>query len=478
MTLAVAAAGRCCRRCSTACATQSGALNAASAARGRRARSVQRRARPGPGRPLGESPPTAATTCSARTDAARHASRRRSVDPQLTTPTTCAGRAADAAVDEACTVCGSIVEPSDGDDLTIARRRCTPNGKRGRRRWSRASRSPTSRTAVDAGARRAPRGRADRPAVALVLGLALSTHAAAAPRRACAPRRCASPRDGPDAPAAARRRPRRGRRPRPRARARCRTELRRQEAARRAFVATASHELRTPLTSLPGHAGAARGGPARRAARPRRRAATRSRAPRRELRRLSRARRPSCSTSRRLDAGGRSCARSRSSSASSRRAVAAEFELRAARRATSTLDVVPPIGPCWGRGDPDAVARVVRILIDNALRYAPPRRAGRASPPPTTAQRRRVEVADRGPGRPAEEREHDLRALPPRRGRPARRGRLRPRPGDRPRAGRAHGRHARARRRRRRGARFVLTLPAAAAPSPGPSPARDSVAAG
>ena len=50
------------------------------------------------------------------------------------------------------------------------------------------------------------------------------------------------------------------------------------------------------------------------------------------------------------------------------RAVAAEFGLRAGEREIA-LEVVPPAGACWARGDPDAVARVVRILIDNALRY-------------------------------------------------------------------------------------------------------------
>ena len=52
------------------------------------------------------------------------------------------------------------------------------------------------------------------------------------------------------------------------------------------------------------------------------------------------------------------------------RAVAAEFELRARERSTS-IEVILPEASCWGRGDPDAVARVVRILLDNALRYGP-----------------------------------------------------------------------------------------------------------
>jgi signal transduction histidine kinase len=81
------------------------------------------------------------------------------------------------------------------------------------------------------------------------------------------------------------------------------------------------------------------------------------------------------------------------------RAVAAEFGLRAGERDTA-IEVVPPNGPCWARGDPDAVARVVRILIDNALRY------GNGEPVRvTTGEDATVEVADRGPGVPTEERD-------------------------------------------------------------------------
>jgi signal transduction histidine kinase len=84
------------------------------------------------------------------------------------------------------------------------------------------------------------------------------------------------------------------------------------------------------------------------------------------------------------------------------RAVAAEFELRAGERGTE-IDLVPPDRACWGRGDPDAVARVVRILIDNALRY------GGGAPITVSASESgadaTVEIADRGPGVPAEERE-------------------------------------------------------------------------
>jgi signal transduction histidine kinase len=86
------------------------------------------------------------------------------------------------------------------------------------------------------------------------------------------------------------------------------------------------------------------------------------------------------------------------------RAVVAEFGLKAEERG-ATLDVVPPDGPCWSRGDPDAIARVVRILLDNALRYGPagePVRITAGSSP----RHAFVEVADRGPGvHPAEREE-------------------------------------------------------------------------
>jgi len=84
--------------------------------------------------------------------------------------------------------------------------------------------------------------------------------------------------------------------------------------------------------------------------------------------------------------------------------VAAEFELRARERDIE-IDVVPPGGPCWGRGDPDAVARVVRILLDNALRYGPSGQAVRVLAG-GDGQAASLTVADSGPGVPEQEREH------------------------------------------------------------------------
>ena len=176
--------------------------------------------------------------------------------------------------------------------------------------------------------------------------------------------------------------------------------LRRQEEARRAFVATASHELRTPLTLLQGmlelldddlregrvdledaqeQIAGAQG----------------------QLRRLEHLAADLLDLSR-LDA--EAPLRSEPIELGElTRAVAAEFELRAIDRGLR-IDVVPPIGPCWASGDPGAVARIVRILLDNALRFAPrdvPVRIAAAYHGETAT----VEVEDAGPGVPAAERE-------------------------------------------------------------------------
>ena len=178
-------------------------------------------------------------------------------------------------------------------------------------------------------------------------------------------------------------------------------ELARQENARRSFVATASHELRTPLTMLQGTMELLeedlRDGRVDIAD-----AQSQVAIARRELRRLSSLAGELLDLSR-LDASVplRSEAVELGELA---RAVAAEFGLRAHER-EAELEIVPPEGPCWSRGDPDAIARVVRILLDNALRYAPKGEPIRLTAG-CDAERTFIEVADRGPGvHPAEREE-------------------------------------------------------------------------
>jgi signal transduction histidine kinase len=206
-------------------------------------------------------------------------------------------------------------------------------------------------------------------------------------------------REGPDAPT-----PRDDRRDEvgdlARALTRMQEELRRQEAARRAFVSTASHELRTPLTMLQGtmelleediRSGRLDELDALRQVSDARTQLNRLSALSGELLDLSRLDAAVPLRSEPVELG------------EIVRAVAAEFELRARERSTSVSSILPD-GPCWGSGDPDAVARVVRILLDNALRYGP-----RGAPVRIEAQSRAgramITVADQGDGIPEEERD-------------------------------------------------------------------------
>ena len=176
--------------------------------------------------------------------------------------------------------------------------------------------------------------------------------------------------------------------------------LRRQETARRRFVATASHELRTPLTSLSGTLELL-GEDLEREDFDREDAREQVAFAEGQIQRLRNLATELLDLSR-LDAGIE--LRSEPVELGEvARAVAAEFALQA-RDTHRTLEVVPPIGPCWAQGDPDAVARVARILIDNALRYAPPGSMVRvaAAYHGTSAT---LAVVDDGPGVPPRERE-------------------------------------------------------------------------
>jgi signal transduction histidine kinase len=175
--------------------------------------------------------------------------------------------------------------------------------------------------------------------------------------------------------------------------------LRQQEDARRAFVATASHELRTPLTSLDGMLELladdlardpidlpdARERVARAQEQSRRLSGLAS-----DLLDLSRLDAPLELRSEPVELG------------ETARAVAAEFDARARERDTAIV-LDERDGQSWAQADPGSVARIVRILLDNALRVAP---AG------STVEVRigvggaaAIEVADAGPGVPAAERE-------------------------------------------------------------------------
>jgi signal transduction histidine kinase len=185
-----------------------------------------------------------------------------------------------------------------------------------------------------------------------------------------------------------------------RAFARMQTRLRRQEAARRAFVATASHELRTPLASLDGMLELLEddlNGEQLDIEDARERTAR----AREQSRRLSRLAADLLDLSR-LDAEVQ--LRSEPLELSELgRAVAAEFELAAAEQRVS-IDVHQPPQPHWAQADPGAVAQIVRILLDNALRVAPPGSSIDVQPG-ADAGWARIAVCDGGPGVPASERE-------------------------------------------------------------------------
>src|SRR5206468_1478094 len=169
--------------------------------------------------------------------------------------------------------------------------------------------------------------------------------------------------------------------------------LRHQENARRAFVATASHELRTPLASLDGmlelladdlaadpiDVDDARERLAHAQEQSRRLGSLAA-----DLLDLSR-----------IDADVE-LRNEPIELFELARAVAAEFDRRASERGV-ILVIEPAATSCWAEGDPGSVARIVRILLDNALRAAPP-----GSPVTLVvtgdAQWTRIEVRDEGSG--------------------------------------------------------------------------------
>jgi signal transduction histidine kinase len=182
--------------------------------------------------------------------------------------------------------------------------------------------------------------------------------------------------------------------------AQMRARLRAQEQARRAFVATASHELRTPLTSLDGmlelladdleseppDVEDARERVARAQQQSRRLSSLAS-----DLLDLSRLDAELELRSEPVELGELA------------RAVSAEFELRAAERRLS-VEIEGADGQHWVQGDPAGLARIVRILLDNALRIAPTDTMISIRVD-SEGDRESLEVADHGPGVSPEERE-------------------------------------------------------------------------
>jgi len=174
--------------------------------------------------------------------------------------------------------------------------------------------------------------------------------------------------------------------------------LRQQEEARRAFVATASHELRTPLASLEGMLELLADDLQADQLDLEDAASLLDRA-RAQSRRLGRLAADLLDLSR-LDA--EVALRSELVElAELSRAVLAEFELAArARGVKLTLD--EGSRPAWALADPGSAARILRILLDNALRIAPRGSEVKvvvvATPVPT------LSVIDGGPGVAPEER--------------------------------------------------------------------------
>lgn len=175
--------------------------------------------------------------------------------------------------------------------------------------------------------------------------------------------------------------------------------LRRQEEARRAFVATASHELRTPLTSLDGMLELLdddlRDDPPD--MRDARLLLDRARAQSRRLGRLA----ADLLDLSRIDAQVQLRSEPVELGELSR-AVLAEFELGPEERHINSA-LEGSGGAVWALGDPGSIARILRILLDNAIRASPP--DARVTVTLQRAPDVRLSVCDRGPGVPESERE-------------------------------------------------------------------------
>jgi signal transduction histidine kinase len=176
-------------------------------------------------------------------------------------------------------------------------------------------------------------------------------------------------------------------------------QLREQEQARRAFVATASHELRTPVASLQVmldlliadlETEPIAVDDARRQARNADEQAARLSQLAGELLDLSR-----------IDAG----LAMRSEPVDLREvllSVVAELEVRLDRQGRKVT--VAGVEDQWALADPGNVARILRILLDNALRHTPAP-GGAHAELTMRGEQAGIAVQDEGPGVPAGDRE-------------------------------------------------------------------------
>jgi signal transduction histidine kinase len=179
-----------------------------------------------------------------------------------------------------------------------------------------------------------------------------------------------------------------------------RARLHAEERGRQAFLSTASHELRTPLASLRGTVELLEeelAGDAPDLGGARRRAAT----ARRQTERMTTLAEDLLDLGR-LDAdvplGSEPVELGELAGT-----LAAEVVV-AADAAGVTLGVDAP-EPVWAVGDPRAVARVMRVFLDNALRHGAPPGSAVTIAVDTAGARARVRVSDEGPGVPEADRE-------------------------------------------------------------------------
>jgi signal transduction histidine kinase len=179
--------------------------------------------------------------------------------------------------------------------------------------------------------------------------------------------------------------------------------LQEQEEARRSFVATASHELRTPLTSLDGMLellddDLRYDSPDLEDARA---LLDRARAQSRRLGRLA----ADLLDLSRLDAKVELRSEPVELGEISR-AVMAEFELGTDERGIVTR-LHEHAESVWAVGDPGSIARILRILLDNAVRVSPS--GSQLTIEVRNGEKAELSVCDEGPGVPAAEREQIFR---------------------------------------------------------------------